>query len=203
MADLFGNNYFFLYIFACITIFNYSSFKENQKIIILYLTTFGMGFLKIFDIGTTVLFLVVSSFLFLEILTQDDFKMKIITKVRYKLLDYLFLIIFQYGVIYVILSILLTSFKLSYYVSSISYYPFENVKIFFQCISILLFITGIVKITSEKFKIKNINELISVFMPSINMVPFDKIDHEIFNMLIDMEDKTFRIRANRIQIRSV
>ena len=84
MADLFGNNYFFLYIFACITIFNYSSFKENQKIIILYLTTFGMGFLKIFDIGTTVLFLVVSSFLFLEILTQDDFKMKIITKVRYK-----------------------------------------------------------------------------------------------------------------------
>ncbi len=31
MADLFGNNYFFLYIFACITIFNYSSFKENQK----------------------------------------------------------------------------------------------------------------------------------------------------------------------------
>ncbi|HFD3613753.1 TPA: hypothetical protein ACF3U7_002723, partial [Enterococcus faecium] len=72
----------------------------------------------------------------------------------------------------------------------------ENVKIFFQCISILLFITGIVKITSEKFKIKNINELISVFMPSINMVPFDKIDHEIFNMLIDMEDKTFRIRAN-------
>ncbi len=155
-----------------------------------------MGFLKIFDIGTTVLFLVVSSFLFLEILTQDDFKMKIITKVRYKLLDYLFLIIFQYGVIYVILSILLTSFKLSYYVSSISYYPFESVKIFFQCISILLFITGIVKITSEKFKIKNINELISVFMPSINMVPFDKIDHEIFNMLIDMEDKTFRIRAN-------
>ncbi|HAQ4432123.1 TPA: hypothetical protein IXR69_001454 [Enterococcus faecium] len=196
MADLFGNNYFFLYIFACITIFNYSSFKENQKIIILYLTTFGMGFLKIFDIGTTVLFLIVSSFLFLEILTQDDFKMKIITKVRYKLLDYLFLIIFQYGVIYVILSILLTSFKLSYYVSSISYYPFENVKIFFQCISILLFITGIVKITSEKFKIKNINELISVFMPSINMVTFDKIDHEIFNMLIDMEDKTFRIRAN-------
>ncbi len=130
MADLFGNNYFFLYIFACITIFNYSSFKENQKIIILYLTTFGMGFLKIFDIGTTVLFLVVSSFLFLEILTQDDFKMKIITKVRYKLLDYLFLIIFQYGVIYVILSILLTSFKLSYYVSSISYYPFRECKNF-------------------------------------------------------------------------
>ncbi len=27
-------------------------------------------------------------------------------------------------------------------------------------------------------------------MPSINMVPFDKIDHEVFNMLIDMEDKT-------------
>ena len=155
-----------------------------------------MGFLKIFNVSTTILFLIVSTFLFLEILTQDEFKMKIITRIRYKVLDYLFLIIFQYGILYTILSILLTSFKLSYFVSTIVHCPFEVIRFFFQCISIILFISGIVKITSEKFKIKTINELNSVFTPSINMVSFGKIDSDIFNMLIDMEDKTYRIRLN-------
>lgn len=196
MSDLFGNNYFFLYIFACITIFNYSSFRENQKIIILYLTTFGIGFLKIFNIITTILFLIISTFLFLEVLTPDDSKMKIITKIRYKVLDYLFVINFQYGIVYIISSILLTSFKLSNYLSTRIDCPFEDVKLFFQCISVLLFVTGIVKITSEKFKIKNINDLLEAFKPSINMVPFNKIDSEIFNMLVDMEDRTYRIREN-------
>lgn len=196
MSDLFGNNYFFLYIFACITIFNYSSFKENQKIIILYFTTFGMGFLKIFNITTTILFLMISTFLYLEILTPDEYKMKIVTKIRYKILDYLFLITFQYGIFYIIFSIFLTSHKLSEYLSVAINCDFETGKTILQFLSVLLFVLGIMKITSEKFKIKNINELVNIFTPSINMVPFNKINPEIFDMLIDMEDSTYRVRKN-------
>lgn len=194
MSELFGNNYFFLYIFACITIFNYSTFRENQKISILYFITFGLGFLKIFNIFTVILFLITSTFLFLEILSSDALKSNIIIKMRYKVLDYLFLIIFQYNILSVILSVILTSIRLTHHISATFNLPFQSVKLVLQFFSIVLFINAIVKMTSEKFKIKTIDEIMKSFDFSINMVPFNSIDTDIFNMLIDMEDRTYRVR---------
>ena len=194
MSELFGNNYFFLYIFACITIFNYSTFRENQKISILYFITFGLGFLKIFNIFTVILFLITSTFLFLEILSSDSLKSNIIIKMRYKVLDYLFLIIFQYNILSVILSVILTSIRLTHHISATFNLPFQSVKLVLQFFSIVLFINAIVKMTSEKFKIKTIDEIMKSFDFSINMVPFNSIDTDIFNMLIDMEDRTYRVR---------
>ncbi|ROR29202.1 hypothetical protein EDD66_103137 [Mobilisporobacter senegalensis] len=43
MAQLFDNNFIFVYFFAIITIFNYSCLKEFQKIVIIYITVFSLG----------------------------------------------------------------------------------------------------------------------------------------------------------------
>lgn len=195
MSELFRNNSFFIYILACITIFNYSSFRENQKISILYFLSFGLAFLKIFNIFTVILFLFTSTFLFLEILSSDTLKPNIIIKMKYKILDFLFLIIFQYKIFYIIFSIALTSIKVTEYISMSFGFELHDVRTVLQIVAILLFIYGIIQMMSEKFKIKSIDEIMKTFDFSINMVPFRKIDPAIFNMLIDMEDKTYRIRT--------
>lgn len=194
MSELFGNNYFFAYVFACIGIFTYSDFKDTQKIIILYLTTFGLSFLKIFSVTISIFFLFIVTFIFLEILSKDEKKLQLTTGVKYKLLDYLFLVIFQYGIMYVLFSIVLTSFTLTNYISRLGNFQFSSVKLILQIASISIFLVGILRVISERFKTKTFDELIQTINISINNVPFDKIDKDIFKMLIDMEDRTYYLR---------
>lgn len=100
--ELFYDNYFYIYIWICLSIFNYSNFSDSQKIIVLYFTNFGISFLKIYNIWISLL-LFVSTFIFLEIFTKDSVKMIIFTKIRYKLFDYFFIVFFNtiYSILYV------------------------------------------------------------------------------------------------------
>lgn len=111
MDTLFNNNLFFVYLFACIAIVNYSTLKESQKILLIYLMTFGLAFLNILDFGMSVIFLVLSTFIYLEFLSNDNEKQIIIVKLGYKLLDYFFIIIFQYHIFWIILSVMFIYFR--------------------------------------------------------------------------------------------
>lgn len=62
MNGLFGDNIFFLFLFACITIMNYSRMTENQKIILFYLLTFGLAILKVISIMNSIFYLSIVSF---------------------------------------------------------------------------------------------------------------------------------------------
>ncbi|EFD91384.1 predicted protein [Listeria monocytogenes FSL J2-071] len=95
MENLFNNNLFFVYLFACIAIVNYASFKENQKILLMYLMTFGLSFLNILNFGMSIVFLLLSTFIYLEFLSNDNEKQIIIVKLGYKLLDYFFINFFS------------------------------------------------------------------------------------------------------------
>lgn len=72
MESLFNNNLFFIYLFACIAIVNYPNFKENQKILLIYLMTFGLSFLNILDFAMSLVFLLLSTFVYLEFLSNDN-----------------------------------------------------------------------------------------------------------------------------------
>ena len=151
MNGLFGDNIFFLFLFTCITIMNYSRMSETQKMTLFYLMTFGLVLLKIISFTESILYLFIILFLYLEFLTEDSKKNKYITKLRYKILDFLFLIFFQYQFTLLLISFIFASTMVQTNISKISLFPFTLSNSFFQLISIIFFFIAIFKMSQEKF----------------------------------------------------
>lgn len=205
-----------MYLFACLTIINYTQFKENQRIFLIYLMTYGLSYIKLFNISTTLIFLVVVTFVYIEVLSSDDEKLRMFTKFRFKIADYLFFAIFQYHIFWVIISVIFTSnsvktwlydrliFIANNYFSIINnilkqYYviSIEQFSSAINLLSIFLFIIGAIKIISQKFKVKNITELMKYFKEKpINLINLSEINPVFFEMIVDLEDKTYFIRRN-------
>ncbi|MBO0473016.1 hypothetical protein IGL98_000369 [Enterococcus sp. DIV0840] len=195
MNGLFGDNIFFLFLFACITIMNYSRMSETQKMILFYLMTFGLVILKIISIKESLLFLFIVSFLYLEFLTEDSEKIKFITKLRYKVLDFLFLMVFQYQFILLLISFVFASARFQTYILKINFFPFTLSNSLVQGLSIIFFFIAIFKMSQEKFKVKSFHSLLNdVFIPPINESDLDPYK-EYFQILVCMEDKTYLSRT--------
>ncbi|EOH99034.1 hypothetical protein UAY_02303 [Enterococcus moraviensis ATCC BAA-383] len=194
MNGLFGDNIFFLFLFACITIMNYSRMSETQKMILFYLMTFGLAILKIISINESLLFLFIVSFLYLEFLTEDSEKIKFITKLRYKLLDFFFLMVFQYQFILLLISFVFASTRFQTYISYMNFFPSNLSNSLVQLLSIIFFFIAIFRMSQEKFKIKSFHALLTeVFIPPINESDLDPYE-KYFEILVRMEDKTYLSR---------
>lgn len=197
MDTLFNNNLFFVYLFACIAIVNYSALKESQKILLIYLMTFGLAFLNILDFGMSVIFLTLSTFIYLEFLSNDNEKQIIIVKFGYKLLDYLFIIIFQYYVCWIIVSLMLIYFRENMQknpdIKLLLEFGVEPISISMSFISIIIFVICVNKITAQKFKLKSIDTVITDYFSTnpIYKRPHADFDFLFFEMLSDMEDRTY------------
>lgn len=196
LDKLFGNNTFFIYLFACITIFNFTKFQENQKLFLIYLFTFGLSFTHLLSVNRSLFFLLCITFIYLEFLTDDEEKLHLLVKIRYKLLDYIFLVIFQYGILWIVLSIILTSIRLRLYIVNYSFLDDTNLiistNLLMNILSLIFFIFGTIHVSSQKFQIKRFTELISYFSaPSINHVEFNKLNQNFYNILSDIEDKSY------------
>ncbi|EAD5681978.1 hypothetical protein P0B80_001403 [Listeria innocua] len=197
MENLFNNNLFFVYLFACIAIVNYASFKENQKILLMYLMTFGLSFLNILNLGMSIVFLLLSTFIYLEFLSNDNEKQIIIVKLGYKLLDYFFIIFFQYHIGWIIFS-LLPIFLRNELSNNIDFNWFlevdvEKISYILSIIAILIFVLGVSRVTAQEFKVKSVDEVIKkYFSPNpIYRRPHSDFSSCYFEMISDMEDKTY------------
>ena len=96
VEELFSSNLFAIYIIACITVISYTNFRENQRMFLLYLFAYATAFFQIFRISYSLALLLITTFVFLEYLTEDIKKLSLITKLRFKICDYIFMMIFQY-----------------------------------------------------------------------------------------------------------
>ncbi|EOB3276479.1 hypothetical protein ACR0YV_001068 [Enterococcus faecalis] len=200
MNGLFGDNIFFLFLFACITIMNYSRMTENQKIILFYLLTFGLAILKVISIMNSIFYLSIVSFFYLEFLTEDTVKIKFVKKLRYKIVDFLFLMVVQYEFFLFFITLVFTSTRVQNFV--VGYLEFDRmiVNSFMDLFAILLFFTTVFEISKEKFKIKTFTSLLNeVFIPPINDSELD-IYEEYLNILVGIEDKTYFLRENSYNV---
>ncbi len=200
MNGLFGDNIFFLFLFACITIMNYSRMTENQKIILFYLLTFGLAILKVISIMNSIFYLSIVSFFYLEFLTEDTVKIKFVKKLRYKIVDFLFLMVAQYKFFLFFMTLVFTSTRVQNFV--VSYLEFDKMLVnsFMDLFAILLFFITVFEISKEKFKIKTFTRLLNeVFIPPINDSELD-IYEEYLDILVRIEDKTYFIRENSYNV---
>ena len=85
-----------LFFIACIAVVSYTNFRENQRMFLLYLISYSVAVFSVFRIRTSLLLFLISTFFYLEYLTDDLLKTTYIIKIRFKLYDYLYLILFQY-----------------------------------------------------------------------------------------------------------
>lgn len=202
MNGLFGNNLFFLYIFASITIMNYSKMTENQKIIIMYLLTFGLAVLKISSVKECLMYLILVTCFYLEFLSEDTVKIKFVKKLRYKILDYLFLMFVQYKFLLFFLTLTLTSVRFQALVSRNLKLDL-NISSILDYISIVFFFLTIFEVSKEKFKMKSFSDILTKdFVPPINesdLLPYNVY----FQILIEMEDKTYYLREKSYNFFSI
>lgn len=112
MVDLFNENTLFVFFFAMVAIYNYSALKEYQRMAIIYISVYALAALDIISIKLGLLFLIVALFCFFEIFTTDEMKFKILVNPIYKILDFMYIAIFQYSFLGICLALVMLKVKL-------------------------------------------------------------------------------------------
>ena len=145
-----------VFIIACIAVISYTNFKDNQRMFLLFLFAYGTAYFDVFQIPTSVILLLIITFVFLEYLTEDEKKLSILIRLTRKILDYLFMMFFQYHFLW---------FLLSYAVLDFSRKNDDccNNKMLMNILSILFFCRGAHLSVSQPFKIKSFTEISRTF----------------------------------------
>lgn len=181
MDIIFSNNNILLFFLTVITVFNYSNLEEFQRLSIVYILIYAMTFSNIISLFTSLLFLFMTVFCFLEILTEDSMKFKIIVCPFYKIIDCLYIACAQYGLLYIVLAIL------------ILFIPYSGLLFYiFRITSVIFIILGITVTLQQKFVVSSFKSMYEIF----NTYPINKVDFntkldEACTILISMEDKKY------------
>lgn len=188
MDALFSDNGVILFLIACIAIISYTNFKDNQRMFLLYLFSYGVAVFSVFRIRTSLLLLLSSTFVFLEYLTEDTKKLEIVIKFRYKVYDYIYLMLFQYDFLLVFLAFL--SLFLARHSNLLL------VKYVLYILSVVLLAFGEQRTVSQPFKIKSFVDTMKVFdeHPPYLFKYHPRMD-ERFRLLCAFEDKSYFYRS--------
>lgn len=207
--DLFGDNmnsYIWLVILTSWLIISKLELNPNNlkvKISIVYLLFFLLALFNIYDIKILILIIFLTMFIFLEFLYIDNVQRKILKKIRYCLLDYVYKIIFEYKILYFLISLFLISTRLEYIVNkiilllNIENLVGKNFLIVYSfltiTLSLLFLLRGILKSINNEFETYNFEEILD----TINgILPFYKFSYntkliEFSKILINIEDRSF------------
>lgn len=190
MEEIFGDNLFAIYIIACIAVISYTNFKDNQRLFLLYLFTYATAFFSVFRVSVSLGLLVLITFVFLEYLSEDSKKLELVTRLEYKIGDYLFMMFFQYAFLWILAAFALLFVSCIVELGVLCSYA---VKI---CSLILLFY-GSHQAISQPFKVKSITDICRPF----EQYPPYQFEYktemqEKFDLLCAFEDKTYFQREN-------
>ena len=91
MEILFNNNTIIVFVFFLINILSYSEIKLiEQRICIAYATIFFMRALNIVGTILSIVLIAITILLYVEVLTEDKMKLKLLSNLFYILLDYVY-----------------------------------------------------------------------------------------------------------------
>lgn len=190
MEDLFQNNHLVVFIIACVAVISYTNFKENQRMFLLFLFAYGTAYFEVFQIPTSVVLLLIITFIFLEYLTEDEKKLSILIKLSRKVLDYLFMMFFQYHFLWFLLAF--AALELSRKDESCEYS-----QMLMNILSILFFCRGAHLSVSQPFKVKSFTDINRTFEKNpIYAFEYHEKMQEKFDLLCAFEDKTYFQRTN-------
>lgn len=107
MEQLFEGNLIFLYFLGIIVIVNYEEFSKKQKIMLIYVCTYGLMLYKGMSNLYTFFLLVGGLFVYEEFLNKDSSKFKYVNNLPKRIIDFIFLYFFFYKIGYVFLAVVI------------------------------------------------------------------------------------------------
>lgn len=186
MGSLF-NNVEIIFFFAAIGVISYSKFDEQQKILIIYTCLFLLFMLNITSFISTIILLTIIIFIYTEYLSEDSEKLVYINNVRYKIVDFAFMSIFQYEILTIIFSLSVNYIFIS---------NFNEIKLIGQMLAILIFYIGLHRLSVQKFKIQRFTDIIKLFNDiPLNEFQKGQIDENFYQLIVDIEDSTYFART--------
>jgi len=182
--------YFIGLLFLIIS--NNKNNKESisNNIILLYIIMALVNVFNVIDLNISTIIILLICFIDIEILNINN--ETLIVKTTYKICDFLFEIINKYKFIYIylinsFLNIVMSKFEIYFLIKLIIYF-----------IYFILFIKIITKIYRNEFKLKEFNEIEKIFENNAMGFRYEEVANkkniDKFNMLIDIEDKTYMNR---------
>ena len=205
MEGLLTNNIFFVYLLGILVIINYEAFEKKQKIAIIYACSFGLTFNSNLRCTIILVLLLFVLFLYEEYLDEDLVRIKYVTKIKYKCLDFVYMYVVHYKLLYIISAIILKSslccafFEKILRKSTVLAASLENVLL---VISILLLIVGVHKIFNNPVELKNFKQINQKFSEyPYYLLPLKDEERrgillEKLELVADIEDYTFFKRKN-------
>lgn len=184
--ELFSGNLFAGVIISVIVIISYTNFTQNQQMFLVYLLLYVLMASSVVAIRVGVALFVLASFVFLEYLTNDSKKLEYITSVWKKILDYLFLLVFQFHVLF---------FSFSIVTLALSKRTDGWITWCVRAISIILLFICEHQTITQPFMTKTITQISRPFLerPFYSFSWNERADQR-YKMLCRFEDRTFLYR---------
>lgn len=184
MESLFNENIIFIFFFAMIAIYNYSDFKEYQRMTIIYISVYALTILNIIGVKLAVVLLVISLFCFFEIFTSDEMKFKILINPIYKVVDFVYISFSQYAFGGMCCALLMLRIKLPE--------PLEQQNVVFKILSFLFMVWTLTTTLQQKYVIHTFGEMYKIFtwFP-INKIDFNEKLDEACSILVSIEDRIY------------
>lgn len=204
LEALLNGNPILLYFVGIFYILVNENFDKSQKIVVVYMLSYCLKLFNIMELKVMIIVLNIVAFLYLEFLTKDSVKNKILNNIWEKIKDYIYKIIFEYSGIYFLISIILIT-KTCY--NLIPQICFFNINIpTANIISIIFIICTFNNIISQKYatltfsQIKKKMDDITIWTKTPKISEKDK---EKMDMLVDIEDKSYFIRRKSYNFFSI
>jgi len=162
MSELLKNSVFFIYLLGALAIINYNTFERKQKLTILYVCSYGLTFNKEMRCYKIIALLIIILFLYEEYLDEDIEKVKCVTAITHKFKDFIYMYVFQYKILYIILSIGVHSQFFENYVETRlgkSLFGVIPTGIVLMLLSLIILVAGIHKIFTNLVEFKNFKQI--------------------------------------------
>lgn len=188
--------YLFFGIFLYV-IYNSGRHKNySSRIIVIYLLILFLILIKNLRLIYMLIIFLIVSFLQFEFLTDDKFKLKVVSGFFSKLFDCMYLLFFKYNFLLYTLSI--------YFIWKANLLPLSeiNIKYFkklnlsstiYLVLGAIIFIRSLIGISNSKFELNTFDEIKSKLKPE-KFETFNNIDITKLRILTEIEDKTFFYR---------
>lgn len=198
MEQLFGENLIILYFIVGLGVICYSNFNTQQRIMLMYTITYVCCLLNILDSIAALIMMTLLLFIYLEYLTEDSYKLKIVRKIHYKIVDAMFLMIFQYYYIFFVFAVLL---QMDYVRKIVEWKYYDEVCF---TISFIMVVFCIHETSIQRFEILPVTDIMKVVDQNpVYQFPYNEIDTEMYTILTEIEDKSYFKRANSYNFLSI
>lgn len=186
-VDIFNNNMIVAFILFLTSILSYSEIKLlEQRIAIAYIVIFVLQAAGMISFKVAIVFILLTFVIYIEILTDDKMKLKIVTNIWYKTLDLIYQTVFMYHLIPAVFTVGL----LELYNTN----NFDNgfINLFILPAALVFGVYTINRVLSEEIEFITFNEIYSKIMEyPINKFVCNEKFCQASSILVAIEDKNF------------